>query len=63
VREQTSIWIDDYNHHRPHDALGGLPPVTYRKSKNPSNGLHSASATPSLHSAHLNKRKNNTENK
>lgn len=24
VREQTQIWVDDYNHHRPHDALDGL---------------------------------------
>lgn len=31
VREQTALWITDYNHHRPHDALGGLPPVTFRQ--------------------------------
>jgi putative transposase len=52
VREQTSIWVNDYNHHRPHDSLGGLPPVSYREKIKPSHGLHSASATPSLHYAH-----------
>ena len=55
VREQTSIWIDDYNHHRPHAALGGLPPIIYRKKN--------MSSKNGLHSAHLNKRKNNIENK
>jgi putative transposase len=29
VREQTQIWMNDYNHHRPHDALGKMPPVKY----------------------------------
>lgn len=29
VREQTQVWMDDYNHHRPHDALGNLPPIEY----------------------------------
>jgi putative transposase len=29
VREQTQIWMDDYNHERPHDALGKIPPIKY----------------------------------
>ncbi|MFS4457478.1 IS3 family transposase [Maribacter sp. 2304DJ31-5] len=29
VRERTQIWMNDYNHHGPHDALGKIPPVKY----------------------------------
>ncbi|WP_417889884.1 IS3 family transposase [Xanthomarina gelatinilytica] len=30
-REQTQIWMDDYNNKRPHDALGKVPPIKYAK--------------------------------
>lgn len=31
VREQTMIWLDDYNNIRPHKALGNMAPVPYAK--------------------------------
>lgn len=49
VREVTQLWVDDYNHERPHDALGGLSPIRYRKQNVQSVGLRYATATPSLH--------------
>ena len=33
VREITGRWIRQYNEQRPHDALGGLPPVVYANRK------------------------------
>lgn len=54
VREVTAQWVTDYNHHRPHDALNGLPPVIFRqRGAVPSIGeipLHSgfAEASPSF---------------
>lgn len=54
VREATQLWVDDYNNARPHDALGGLPPVIYRKLNGHSVGLRSAPATPPLHYAQQN---------
>lgn len=53
VREQSDIWMKDYNHLRPHDALGGLPPILYREMKRKETELHSAPATPPLHEALL----------
>lgn len=54
VREVTAEWVYDYNHHRPHDALKGLPPVIFRqRGAVPSMGeipllSGSAKASPSL---------------
>ena len=30
VREISAEWMREYNEERPHDALAGLPPATYR---------------------------------
>ena len=30
VREITAAWLQSYNEERPHEALAGLPPATYR---------------------------------
>ena len=30
VRDMTTDWLHRYNHHRPHEALGRIPPVEYR---------------------------------
>lgn len=30
VREMSADWLQSYNEERPHDALAGLPPATYR---------------------------------
>lgn len=40
VREQTRIWIDDYNNIRPHDALSKMSPVKYaQKQRDAAAGL------------------------
>ncbi|WP_423601437.1 integrase core domain-containing protein [Roseateles sp. MS654] len=30
LRAMTADWLQRYNHHRPHEALGRVPPVEYR---------------------------------
>ncbi len=35
VREMTADWLHRYNNHRPHEALGSVPPVEYRVTKFP----------------------------
>ena len=39
VREQTYIWMEDYNHHRPNNALGKIPPIKYAQ-------INSSGASP-----------------
>lgn len=35
VRRLTEDWLHRYNHERPHEALGKIPPVPYRMQKYP----------------------------
>lgn len=41
VRQVGQEWVEDYNHHRPHDALKGISPVAYRRLKEEVQGLPS----------------------
>ena len=58
VREESAKWMHDFNHFRPHDALGGMSPVAYRQAwegkESASFGLRFASAPPPLNSAQRN---------
>ncbi len=31
----TEDWLHRYNHHRPHESLGRIPPVAYRVKRFP----------------------------
>ena len=44
VREVTEQWAHDYNHYRPHDALGGLSPMMWKCGQQPH--AQKASAVP-----------------
>jgi len=35
VQAVTAEWIEDYNNERPHDSLGGLPPLTFMPRHQP----------------------------
>jgi putative transposase len=37
VRNKTDEWLETYNHHRPHDSLGGMPPSEYLAKHNTGN--------------------------
>jgi len=46
ARDLTEQWIRDYNNHRPHDALGGMSPITYLKSIDDQPNLKSKESMP-----------------
>lgn len=42
VRVVTKEWLEDYNRERPHDSLGGVPPLTFLPRHEPAGSTHSA---------------------
>ena len=44
VREITYDWLIAYNEQRPHDALGGLPPATFREQQTVKNSTYELSS-------------------
>lgn len=40
VRDVSEQWVNDYNHHRPHDALGGLSPMMWKCGQQPHAQTH-----------------------
>ena len=40
VRQITDSWVQDYNQHRPHDALGGLSPMMWKCGQQASTPTH-----------------------
>ncbi len=53
VRILAEEWMNDYNHHRPHEALDNLPPVIFRERAVNSGklpGANSALKFPTIHS-------------
>jgi putative transposase len=42
VRLVTEEWLEDYNRERPHDSLGGVPPLTFLPRHEPAESTHSA---------------------
>lgn len=39
VRQKTGEWLEIYNHERPHDSLGGMPPSEFLRTQNPENSI------------------------
>ena len=52
VREIAHQWVEDYNHYRPHDALGGLSPLMWKNGQQ-------AKANPTLFPDHFSTFDNN----
>lgn len=57
VRSHAANWIEDYNTHRPHDSLGGLPPKIYARQ-----ALLGTSPQEGLTTKRISKRKLSTFN-
>ena len=55
VREIAQQWVEDYNHYRPHDALGGLSPLMWKNGQQ-------AKANPTLFPDHFSTFDNNDNN-